>query len=325
MKIEFENDFETKFYFENVDEFYEFIQYSFYKNNDNDINFVKDCIFRGVGSSTYILTPSILRNIPPDFIFADQLLKEVSYIHLFVKYCNDNGLYVPCNVNMSDGYFTDIIETKPWTSDCDAVWPNNKTMDLLSLVQHYGLPTRFLDWTRDVHVSMYFATKSAEYKKYRDNKIESNRFSVWAFNVKKFQVINNLVHKAIPLKIYVPDYYFNPNTRAQSGVLTTWVINLKELYRLGGYDKPYPKEDIDTEKFLLHYLEGISPRDNVGKILFKFDFPYKEIEKSLQILKDQKYVTSRIFPGYDGVAKQVKEDLTSLSSGYSKNILHYRS
>ena len=320
MEIEFENDFETKYYCENVDEFYEFIQYSFYKDNDKGVNFINDCIFRGVGCSNYTLTPTILRNIPPDFIFADQLLKEISYIHLFVKYCNDNGLYIPCNVDISDVYFADIVDTKRWTSDDDPVWPNKKIMNLLSLMQHYGLSTRFLDWTQDIYVSMYFATKKAEYK-YKENKNESKRFSVWAFNAKQFQKINNSIDNNIPLTIYVPEYYSNPNTKAQKGVLTTWIINLKNLYRLGGYNKPYPKDDIDTEKFLLHYLKGVSPRNIVGKILFKFDFPYNEIEKSLQILKDQKYVTSRMFPGYDGVAKQVKEDLTSLYSDYSKKML----
>lgn len=306
MKIEFENDFELKCFFDNIEDFYKYIQYSYYDDPENNTNFLGDCIFRGVGSSSFTLTPNILRNIPSNFLFSDQLLKETSYLHLFYKYCNENGLHIPCNINISDIYFTDLTDANRWISSIDNVWPSKEILDLMALAQHYHLPTRFLDWSQDVYISMYFATHSALNESKKEN--NSGYFSLWAFNIKKFQIINNSLKKnKIPMEVFIPAYDKNQNTKAQKGVLTTWILNLRNIYQLGKFSDPYPEEDRDTEKFLLYFLEGISPREHVGKILFKFTFPYTEIFKSLKILEDSNYYTSRIYPSYDGVVQQILE------------------
>ena len=137
-------------------------------------------------------------------------------------------------------------------------------------------------------------------------------------NVKQFQIINKEINNQIPLRVFIPIYADNPNTKAQKGVLTTWIINLTNLYNLGKWKSVYPEEDRDTEKFLIHYLEGISPKEAVGTILFKFDLPYTEINKSISILLDHNYYTSRIFPSYYGVVNQIKEYNISVHN-YSTN------
>jgi len=52
-------------------------------------------------------------------------------------------------------------------------WPTDKTRQLL-LMQHYGLPTRLLDWTRDLFTGLYFAVWNKE----RDNEDGA----LWALN-----------------------------------------------------------------------------------------------------------------------------------------------
>ena len=41
-----------------------------------------------------------------------------------------------------------------------SVWPPVELYPIIALAQHYGLPTRFLDWTWNPYTASYFATKS---------------------------------------------------------------------------------------------------------------------------------------------------------------------
>jgi hypothetical protein len=50
---------------------------------------------------------------------------------------------------------------------------NREILDLISLGQHYGLPTRFLDWTRNPLIALYFSVK-------HDASVNG---SVWMLNV----------------------------------------------------------------------------------------------------------------------------------------------
>lgn len=66
-------------------------------------------------------------------------------------------------------------------------WPTDKTRQLL-LMQHYGLPTRLLDWTRDLFTGLYFAV----WNKKRDDEDGA----LWALNpvlLNKHQLNKNKV------------------------------------------------------------------------------------------------------------------------------------
>ena len=47
----------------------------------------------------------------------------------------------------------------------------NEVLDWLALMQHYGAPTRLLDWTRSPYVALYFALEKAD-----------KESAVWAIN-----------------------------------------------------------------------------------------------------------------------------------------------
>lgn len=99
----------------------------------------KCCLFRGHADDTYDLIPSIGR-APKSFINEKDKLAEFKkeIINIFYE--------LPKAVLESDKeYFKEF-----GFDDCA----------LLSLVQHYSyFPTRFLDWTDDIRISLYFACK----------------------------------------------------------------------------------------------------------------------------------------------------------------------
>ncbi len=53
------------------------------------------------------------------------------------------------------------------------------SLEWLALMQHYGAPTRLLDWTYSFFVALYFAIESADISEFADKK---SRCAVWALN-----------------------------------------------------------------------------------------------------------------------------------------------
>lgn len=325
MNITKENDFKITIDIDSINEFYNLI----YFNNLNEeciknINFMDGFIFRGVSNSEYKLCPSVLRN--SNLILNDQIIKEATLLQNFYKLCNDNGLNVPCNQDISHMYFTDLIESKLWYKEGIDVWLDKGVLELAALAQHYGVPTRLLDWSQDVNVAMYFATINSIKNMKSNPKETSNKyFSLWALNIKLLQLINKSLREknlaTIPLRTVIPSYSNNANLCAQKGVLTSWELNLRGTYEKGLWNEVINE---DTEDLLVEFLNGLSPKGLVYNVLFKFNFSYNLIYNAWEYLNKVNYTTSKIFPGYSGVANQIKElplfDFV-INNSYSKNTI----
>lgn len=173
----------------------------------------------------------------------------------------------------------------------------------ISVAQHYGLPTRLLDWTYSPDVALHFAT------------VNTSRFdtdgAVWRVNYRKLHEI-------------LPDDILDSLGDRNTWVLTTesmnkFFRNLKKLNRMGekvgDFFLFFEPPSIDDRIFnqFAYFSVGSNPRIAMDdwlqqhpelwqKIVIK-----KELKWEIRDKLDQKNMSERVlFPGLDGLAQWLK-------------------
>ena len=144
-------------------------------------------IFRGHSSDKFELVPSALRTNSSNLINQlalsgsntvtefDQIIKEYTILRKFYQICDSTGLPLP-NVQRIRATYMDFLDIK--TLVMERKWLPEDLWELAALAQHYGIPTRLLDWTHDLHTALYFAVESYMKNKYIPE--ETKSIVLWA-------------------------------------------------------------------------------------------------------------------------------------------------
>lgn len=248
-----------------------------------------------------------------------QVQRESYVLMKFLNYADKSGL----KVNTEDKFTRYLLHHESNNPSHSSL---EYELEIMSLAQHYGLPTKAIDWTYDYKVSLYFAVKDI----LSNSKTQAG--VLWALNYKLVENQDLNDENYYPnLQICRPEYNANPNLNAQKGLFT-----YLERY-VEGYDKPLDKlisdelsQDLEDRPTSTYYdCKTTTVPTNISKkdrIFYKFIIP-KEIKG--EILKElylDGYSEEYLFPGYDGVTKSVinrvkLKNLFNKSKIEKKNIL----
>jgi hypothetical protein len=275
-----------------------------------------DWIFRGVSDANYKLVPSLLRKEstyfelcrknhildPQEFeeypvrsLFSEELL----LLSHFYRLVNRQGL----NVTKVD-VLNRLIRLYTFAEENNGLpknWYNPEFEDLVALTQHYGLPTRMLDWTYDPYVAIYFAVINAS-KKLLTQKTDINQscFSIWLFPVEVQAAVSD------KLRFVTPNYFNNPNLCAQKGVLMYWQSDVEQEKLL---TKKFNEENRESlnEKISKYLATKYPARNVIHRQITRYDLKYSELSVALDFLIKMGFTASKYFSGFNGIKRAIDE------------------
>jgi hypothetical protein len=274
----------------------------------------KSFIFRGIGLDHYALLPSAFRTNSQLFsrdkfwkaprpTIGEQIRMELHGVEEFFRIADRRGIRLPEDsqslrsglLDWHEYLLQGRLSASPFP-ESTRIWPPREFLSLLGLAQHFGLPTRLLDWTWSPYIAAYFAALSA-CKDIPQKDADAN-LCIWCFHVEFFDAcseIKGLMSDHCPLQKVTAPGSDNSNLSAQQGLFLVF-LESATLADLGRDFKPQPYDEV-----LLNHLcvrEGV---------LFKFLLPTKEAPELLRLLGSIGVDAASVYPGLSGVVESISE------------------
>jgi hypothetical protein len=267
-------------------------------------------LFRGHADARFELLPSALRlgiliktiarwTPVADWTNREQINAELNVLHDFFRLADHSGLSLPEDVQDTRGLFFSAqrhIVGYHTPYHIEKNWPPIQLWSMMALAQHYGMPTRLLDWSRSSYTAAYFAAiEAAEWvtgRKVAPEGVQS--LAVWAFSEVAHTVNEQTGGRSAQgcsVELVTAPAASIPNLRAQKGVFT--LCCPQEINPEGLVDRR------PLDKVLQASLSVIE--------FHVFKLPVTEAPKLLRLLAKEGVSGAMLFPGYGGVATGLKE------------------
>ena len=174
--------------------------------------------------------------------------------------------------------------------------------EVLFFMQHYGVPTRLLDWSENPYIALYFALTSAV----KENNIYTENICVWVLDpiLWNRQVLSHLSYNGGILTIEDEQAKsYKPNTPIS-------LIPSKPIAIFGTHNSPrivaqrgaftcFGKELSPMEDL---FVKDKFPNESLRKIVIEKD----DIDQILISLLSIGFTDSVVFPDLDGLSKEIK-------------------
>jgi hypothetical protein len=270
-------------------------------------------IYRGLESEEYELIPSAFRRgqwlkhmgrwFPaPRRKTAWQIGAEVETLWTFFEIADRHGLRLPEDSQSLRSTFEECRSSEyPQKNRSGlSVWPPSGLLSIMALAQHYGVPTRLLDWSWSPYIAAYFAASGACGKLVaHPGNIQNQRLIVWVLDT-HFMKLDSIMVKLIPgerpIQLVSAPAADNENLRAQQGLFL--------LFRPEQFD---PEADFICEPFDEALVRAAQTWATTVPIFYKLTLPWTEADELLRILNIVGINAASIKPGFLGAAEAVKE------------------
>lgn len=237
-------------------------------------------VFRGHASAEWPhLEPSLHRQLATDRTFAEHVFIEANAIRAFRRH--GRSLLLPSELTYFD-----------------------KILDSITLMQHYGAPTRLLDWTLSPWVACYFAVQSPGNQK--------EDAAIWSFNSKELRQRNAGQHEQANRR------RFDLLTDAAS--VEDWAMEaLEGVSYVDIFRYKYANPQMSAQQSLFTISSKLGENHDIALAnglpepwqTLKIIIPAAHKQKVMQRLFAMNVSGLALFPTLDGVGRSIRETIGS--------------
>ena len=233
---------------------------------------------------------------------------ELNILMNFYKAANDKRLNLPDVSFFRKHSLEMFLSIDILKNEIGDIWLPNDFLELAALAQHYGLPTRLIDWSKDIYTSLYFASSGALH-----SQDDSQYLILYALDYFTIEYLKNTTHR-IPLRLVIPEQSENPNLNYQKGVLSAWeyrTVYITDLMR--EIDNPQDlKMPLVSYKSLDVLIQEYGDKTNISwggvgaeeqePLIYKFYVPINMATRIYDYLLKIGYGADRLFTGFEGIS-----------------------
>ncbi|HDG7211701.1 FRG domain-containing protein [Acinetobacter nosocomialis] len=247
----------------------------------------KSIVYRGHGDSEWDLVPTFYRQpVNNGFIFTDKYIehnKEKELLLKFQESCDLAGVQLPSDDDqLRRAQKTQLHSYFSKFGHGGWDWFTKEFFELAVFAQHYTVPTRLLDWTKNPLVACYFASSYALSLNYQKEK----KISIWVLNSSELTEELEEI-----LEVLDPPKGINQHISHQQGVLTYTRTHRNIFHKFGLRPK--------LQDLMEHY--------NCSYRLLKINLSYDHVENLFNFCNFHNFNACHLFRGAHGAATHTKD------------------